>query len=164
MTGIAILANMKRIPALEAKTRFGEVLDAAQRQPVSITRNGRPSVVILSAESYARRQKMAAERMREAMQRAGWSMRSWRAGIEVLMTEATFGELVSRLEKPKFDPYRDAEQWHAFLAALVDRAQWVDDSGEADAIISGNRALLGLGVYEGVPILTPAEFLARVRR
>jgi predicted nucleic acid-binding protein len=47
---------------------------------------------------------------------------------------------------------------------LVDRAQWVDDSGEADAIISGDRDLLGLGVYEGVPILTPAEFLARVRR
>ena len=67
------------------------------------------------------------------------------------MTEATFGELVSRLEKPKFDPYRDAEQW-------------VDDSGGADAIISGDRALLGLGVYVGVPILTPAEFLARVRQ
>lgn len=62
---------MKKITALEAKTRFGEVLEAAQRQPVSITRNGRPSVVILSAESYARRQNMAAERMREAMQRAG---------------------------------------------------------------------------------------------
>ena len=71
MTGMAILANMKRITALEAKTRFGEVLDAAQRQPVSITRNGRPSVVVLSAESYARRQTMAAERMREAMQPAG---------------------------------------------------------------------------------------------
>jgi predicted nucleic acid-binding protein len=70
-----------------------------------------------------------------------------------------FGELVSRLEKPKFDPYRDAEQWHAFLAALVDRAQWVEDSGEADAIISGDRDLLGLGVCEGVPILTPAEFM-----
>lgn len=79
MAGMAILANMKRITALEAKTRFGEVLDAAQRQPVSITRNGRPSVVVISAESYARRQKMATERMREAMQRAGWSMRSWRA-------------------------------------------------------------------------------------
>jgi len=71
MTGMAILANMKRITALEAKTRFGEVLDAAQRQPVSITRNGRPSVVVISAESYARRWKMATERMREAMQRAG---------------------------------------------------------------------------------------------
>jgi prevent-host-death family protein len=71
MSGIAILIGMKKITALEAKTRFGEVLEAAQRQPVSITRNGRPSVVILSAESYARRQKMAAERMRDAMQRAG---------------------------------------------------------------------------------------------
>lgn len=86
------------------------------------------------------------------------------SGIEVLMTGAAFDELVSRLEKPRFEPYRDAEQWHAFLAALVDRAQWVDDSGEADAIISGDRDLLGLGVYEGVSILTPAEFLARVRR
>ena len=86
------------------------------------------------------------------------------SGIEVLMTEAAFDELVSRLEKPRFEPYRDAEQWHAFLAALVDRAQWVDDSGGADAIISGDRDLLGLGVYEGVSILTPAEFLARVRR
>ena len=47
---------------------------------------------------------------------------------------------------------------------MVDRAQWVDDSGEADAIISGDRDLLGLGVYEGVSILTPAEFLARVRQ
>ena len=86
------------------------------------------------------------------------------SGIEVLMTEAAFDELVSRLEKPRFEPYHDAEQWHAFLAALVDRAQWVDDSGEADAIISGDRDLLGLGVYEGVSILTPAEFLARVRQ
>jgi predicted nucleic acid-binding protein len=82
--------------------------------------------------------------------------------IDVLFTESTFNELVSRLAKPKFDPYRDAEQWHAFLTALVDRAQWVEDSGEADAIISGDRDLLGLGVYEGVPILTPAEFLVRV--
>lgn len=86
------------------------------------------------------------------------------SGIEVLMTEAAFDELVSRLEKPRFEPYRDAEQWHAFLAALVDRAQWVDDSGGTDAIISGDRDLLGLGVYEGVSILTPAEFLARVRQ
>ena len=47
------------------------MLEAAQRQPVSITRNGRPSVVMISAESYARRQKMARERLRQAMGRAG---------------------------------------------------------------------------------------------
>ena len=67
----AIIAAMKSVTALEAKNRLGEVLEAAQRQPVSITRNGRPSVVMISAESYARRQRMARERMRQALQRAG---------------------------------------------------------------------------------------------
>lgn len=65
------MAFMKSVTALEAKSRFGEVLQAAQRQPVSITRNGRPSVVMISAESYARRQRMARQRLRQAMQRAG---------------------------------------------------------------------------------------------
>jgi prevent-host-death family protein len=65
------MAVMKSVTALEAKNRFGEVMEAAQRQPISITRNGRPSVVMLSAESYDRRQRMARERMRQAMQRAG---------------------------------------------------------------------------------------------
>ncbi len=65
------MASMKTITALDAKNRFGEVMEAAQRQPVSITRNGRPSVVVISAESYARRQNVARERMRQAMQRAG---------------------------------------------------------------------------------------------
>jgi prevent-host-death family protein len=65
------MAIMKSITALEAKNRFGEVMEAAQRQPVSITRNGRPSVVMISAESYARRRRIACERMRQAMQRAG---------------------------------------------------------------------------------------------
>ena len=62
---------MKSVTALDAKNRFGKVLEAAQRQPVSITRNGRPSVVMISAESYARRQKMPSERLRQAMRRAG---------------------------------------------------------------------------------------------
>jgi prevent-host-death family protein len=68
---IAILAVMKSVTALEAKNRFGEVLETAQRQPVSITRNGRPSVVMISAESYQRRQRMARERLRQSLQRAG---------------------------------------------------------------------------------------------
>lgn len=62
---------MKIVTALEAKTRFGEVMEAAQRQPVSITRNGRPSVVMVSADSYLRRQRMARERLRHSLDRAG---------------------------------------------------------------------------------------------
>lgn len=62
---------MKTFTALDAKNRFGELIEAAQRQPVGITRNGRPSVVVISAESYARRQRVARERLRQAMERAG---------------------------------------------------------------------------------------------
>lgn len=62
---------MKGVTALEARNRFGEVLEAAQRQSISITRNGRPSVAMISAESYARRQRVARERLQRAMQRAG---------------------------------------------------------------------------------------------
>ena len=32
--------------------------------------------------------------------------------IEVLMSESTFAELVSRLERPKFDRYREPESWN----------------------------------------------------
>ena len=69
---IAILAIMKIVTALEAKNRFGEVLEAAQRLPVSITGNGRRSVVMISAESNAGRQKMARERLRQAIDSSVW--------------------------------------------------------------------------------------------
>lgn len=38
--------------ANEAKTQFGDVLNKAQREPVHITKNGRPSVVVVSAEDF----------------------------------------------------------------------------------------------------------------
>lgn len=50
---------MKSFTALEAKNRLGQVIDAAQREPVTITRQGRPSVVMVSAEEYQRRQSRA---------------------------------------------------------------------------------------------------------
>jgi len=74
---------MKSVTALEAKTRFGEVLEAAQRQPISITRNGRPSVVMISAESFARRQRLARDRLQMAMKLA-----SERAAAQGITEEA----------------------------------------------------------------------------
>jgi len=103
-------------------------------------------------------------------------------GVEILMSEATFAELVSRLERPKFDRYREPEAWNTFLSELVELALWYEDAGsasgvsrdadddkflalavtgEADAIISGDRDLRELGTYEGIPILTPAQFLTQ---
>ena len=68
---LPIMIGMKIVTALEAKTRFGEVLEAAQRQPISVTHNGRPSVVIMSADSFARRQRLARDRLQMAIKRSG---------------------------------------------------------------------------------------------
>jgi putative PIN family toxin of toxin-antitoxin system len=104
--------------------------------------------------------------------------------IDILMSEATFAELVSRLDRPKFDRYREQEAWNLFLSELVELALWHEDTGtatgisrdpdddkflalavtgQADAIISGDRDLLELAAHEGVPDLSPAQFLLHLR-
>lgn len=104
--------------------------------------------------------------------------------IDVLMSEATFSELASRLDRPKFDRYREPAVWDQFLSALVELALWHEDTGiavgasrdadddkflalavmgQADAIISGDSDLLELGSHEGIPILAPGQFLQRLR-
>jgi prevent-host-death family protein len=44
---------MVEVTSKEAKDRFGAVMDTAQREPVTVTKHNRPSVVIISAERYA---------------------------------------------------------------------------------------------------------------
>ncbi len=41
---------MKTMTAANAKNRFGQLLDAAQREPVVITKNDRPVGVLLSMQ------------------------------------------------------------------------------------------------------------------
>jgi prevent-host-death family protein len=43
---------MRTVAALEAKNRFGELLDTAQREPVTIEKYGRAVAVVVSAEEY----------------------------------------------------------------------------------------------------------------
>jgi prevent-host-death family protein len=43
---------MKTMPSTEAKTHFGALLDAAQREPVIIEKKGRPVAVIMSEIEY----------------------------------------------------------------------------------------------------------------
>lgn len=54
---------MESITALEAKNRFGRLLDSAQRHPVSITKNGRPSAVVISVADFERMRGDAWERL-----------------------------------------------------------------------------------------------------
>ena len=58
---------MKTITAREAKNRFGQLLDAAQRTPVSVTKNGRAVTVMLSTELYDQLRGSAWERLATTM-------------------------------------------------------------------------------------------------
>ncbi len=45
---------MPIISASDFQKRVGEFSDIARREPVTVTRHGRPSLVLLSAEDYER--------------------------------------------------------------------------------------------------------------
>lgn len=63
------IPRMTEMTALDAKNRFGRLIELAQRAPVTITKNGRPSVVVMSADAYERRRKSAARLLGLAMDR-----------------------------------------------------------------------------------------------
>ncbi len=50
---------MRPLTSVDAQNRFGEMLDTAQREPVEITRRGRPVAVVVSPREY---QALAADR------------------------------------------------------------------------------------------------------
>ncbi len=58
----------KTVPAAEAKTNFGALLDTVRREPVTISKNGRPVAVIMSIEDYEQHQAMTLERLRAEIQ------------------------------------------------------------------------------------------------
>jgi antitoxin Phd len=56
-----VKTQIMMVPAREAKNRFGELLDRAQRAPVTIGKHGRPFAVVLAGidfENYNRFRKM----------------------------------------------------------------------------------------------------------
>lgn len=54
---------MQTITANEAKTRFGELIDRVQREPVGVTRRNRVVGVMVSLEDYAAMRTFYADRL-----------------------------------------------------------------------------------------------------
>jgi uncharacterized protein len=99
---------------------------------------------------------------------------------EILVSQATFAELSDVLGRKKFDRYVTREEREQFLVMLLREATVVeiteevhvcrdpkDDkflelalSGGASCLVTGDQDLLVLHPFRGVPILTPAQFLA----
>jgi putative PIN family toxin of toxin-antitoxin system len=102
---------------------------------------------------------------------------------QLLLSEETMTELADVLARPKFDRYVTLEDRQQFLRLLGRVGEWVpvvgvvqacrdpdDDkflalavSGQADTIVTGDDDLLVLSPFQGIAILTPAEYLARDR-
>ncbi|MCY3841069.1 MAG: putative toxin-antitoxin system toxin component, PIN family [Gammaproteobacteria bacterium] len=98
----------------------------------------------------------------------------------LLFCDETFDELRSRLGRSKFDAYVSRNARAVFLAQLTMVAEWVsiagsklgcrdpDDgklletalAGGVDCLVTGDRDLLDMHPFRGIPVLTVAAFLA----
>lgn len=100
-----------------------------------------------------------------------------------IMCAETLAELIAKLSEKKFSRYGTPEERMEFVSDIEERAEFVsvhtkvsvsidpkDDiflalafDGLADFIVSGDKKhLLPIGSYEGIPIISPADFLARM--
>ncbi len=97
----------------------------------------------------------------------------------VLMSEASLDELVTVLSRKKFDRYLRVEDRAEFVRVLLrvvdivsivtivracrddadNRILEVAVNGDAEVIVSGDRDLLVLHPFRGIPILTPRAYL-----
>lgn len=102
---------------------------------------------------------------------------------KLLVSEATVAELDEVLRRPKFDKYVPEDKRLEFLAALVQAAEQVEVmevitacrdakdnkflelavSGRASHILSGDGDLLALHPFQGIAVVTPQAFLARLQ-
>jgi len=100
---------------------------------------------------------------------------------QLLISEATLGELADVLSRPRFDAYVSVEDRQKFLRLLDRVAEMVpvtytiracrdakDDkilelavNGAADLIVTGDKDLLTMNPFQGIPIVTPAAYLNR---
>jgi prevent-host-death family protein len=80
----------RRWSVQDAKNRFSEVVEAARRQPQTVTKHGKPAVVVLAAEEY--------ERLRELQRLKAPSF------AELLLSMPTDGNEFERLEGRMRDP------------------------------------------------------------
>ncbi len=61
---------MKSVTAKEAKNRFGQLIDDAQRGPVTINKNGRPFAVVQSYADFQMAQQLKLTSIRHAIDEA----------------------------------------------------------------------------------------------
>jgi len=78
---------MTTVKSKDAQNKFGSMLDAAQKEPVTITRHDRPVAVVMSPERYAEL---------EALEDSVWAVRARMASEKGLIGEEETREFIER--------------------------------------------------------------------
>jgi antitoxin Phd len=81
---------MSILTSARAQNRFGELLDIAQREPVAITRHGRPVAFVVSAQEMADLVELKRRRKQAVREFAAWrnqSKKSLRRAAALLTDE-----------------------------------------------------------------------------
>jgi putative PIN family toxin of toxin-antitoxin system len=101
----------------------------------------------------------------------------------VLSSDATRLELFQVMSRSRFDRYVERGVRQRLTALYLNATEWIDSAahirvcrdprddkflevaadGQASAIVSGDADLLALHPFQGIAILSPADFLARGR-
>jgi uncharacterized protein len=97
----------------------------------------------------------------------------------LIMAESVIEEVETRLSRPRFAKYVDDAKRRAFIADLRAASLLVELTGElracrdpdddklletavlgnADCLVTGDKDLLVLDPFQGIPIITPSQFL-----
>jgi len=67
---------MITISSVEAQNKFGQLLDSAQREPISITRHGRPTAFLVSPQDMAELLDARNRRSKAVAELEAWSARA----------------------------------------------------------------------------------------
>jgi prevent-host-death family protein len=86
---------METIPAADAKTNFGALLDKAQRGPITISKNGRAVAVVMSADAFEEQQQLKLRLLRQEVNKG---LDDLKRGDVVSAADA-FAELDKELDK-----------------------------------------------------------------
>jgi prevent-host-death family protein len=85
---------MRSMSAHDAKARFGQLLDAARREPVTIEKHGRAVAIVMSKEDFDDIEAMKLERLRAEVQ---IGIEASRAGDAIEVEARDLDELVEKV-------------------------------------------------------------------
>jgi antitoxin Phd len=85
---------MIKVTSADAQNRFGQLLDTAQREPVAITRHGRPTAFIVSPREMEELLDARRKRSKAVSELEAWSARARKTPAAATLTDEDVNRLV----------------------------------------------------------------------